>query len=127
VNEEEKDMSESVVIDFRLGIFDVIVASVVCIDENLYEDCNLLVDDGKIVEYESTVVGFESIEVISEDRTAVIVVVFVLSEKNFDDENRVCFGDLVLEDESGRCNGDDKCERCEGSKVVLDSASSDNG
>jgi hypothetical protein len=32
--EEEEEVSARVVIDFRLGIFDVIVASVVCIDED---------------------------------------------------------------------------------------------
>lgn len=114
---------EGVVIDFCLGIFDVIAVSVVCIVENLCDDCNVLVDDGKRVEYESIVVGLESSMVTSEDSNGVV---FVISEKSFDDENRVNFGDLVLEDESERCNGDDKRERREGSRVVLDSVNGDD-
>jgi hypothetical protein len=72
---------------------------VVCIDENLCDDCCLLVDNGKIVEYESTVVGSDSIEFISSDEDSVIVV-FATPEKNFDVEGRVDFGDLVLNDAS---------------------------
>ena len=98
---------------------DVSAISVVCIDENLCgDDCCLLVDKGKIVVYESTVVGSDSVKVISseEDRG------FVLSpnpEKNFDVEGRVSFRDLVLSDISEECNGVDERERCEEDRVVL--------
>jgi hypothetical protein len=111
---------------------------VVCIDENLCDNCCLLVDKGKIVEYESTVVGFDSIEVVSGSIEVVsgsidIIssdedVVFAGSEKNFDAEGRVNFGDLVLKDTSEWCNGVDERERRrEEDGVVLEMANGDNG
>jgi hypothetical protein len=56
-----------------------------------------------------------------------VIAVFLIPEKSFDDENRVNFGDSVLEGASEWCNGDDKRERSEGSRVVLDRPNGNDG
>jgi hypothetical protein len=87
---------------------------VVCIDEDICDDCNVevVVDEERIEESESSVVISESIGIMSSENGSFV---FVFPEKGFNDENSVNFGDSVLECKGEWCSADDKRERYEGS------------